>query len=94
MKITQDEKEFIKGYANALQDIMLKITGYNNVSKSYDPCDFKDDEILHSYSFDLKYGGRRHNLSDFKDIDEIKYLMLKECENEIKTYIQNSNDNN
>lgn len=80
MKITSEEKEFIKGYATALQDLMLKLTGSNGNSKDYDPCDFYDDEILHSYAFELKDGGRRHPLSDYKDIDEIKALMLYEAE--------------
>ena len=79
MKITTEEKEFIKGYATALQDIMYKLTGSNCNSKSYDPCEFYDDEKLHSYAFDLKDGGRHHPLSDYKDIDEIKDLMLKEA---------------
>lgn len=86
MVIQESEKEFIKGYANALQDILYVITGDNGNSKSYDPCDFYDNETLHSYAFDLKDGGRHHSLSDYIDIDEIKKLMLYETVKWIKDY--------
>ncbi len=79
MEINSEEKEFVRGYASALQDIMLKLTGTNGCSKSYDPCTFDNNNTLHSYAFDLKDGGRRHLLSNYKDVNELTQLMLKEA---------------
>lgn len=78
-KLSKKEQEYLKGYAQALQDIMLSMTGENTCAKSYDPIDFSEDKI-HSYAFDLKDGGRHHPLNDYKDIDDIKEYMLKETE--------------
>lgn len=77
MKITKDEKEYIKGYARALQDMMFVLTGENTCDKPYDPVEF-DDGVLHSYAFELKDGGRHHPLKLYKDVEEIRKLMLKE----------------
>jgi hypothetical protein len=77
-KLRKTDKDYLKGYARALQDMMFKLTGDNTCSKSYDPIDFCDEKI-HSYAFDLKDGGRHHPLKDYKDIDEICELMLKEA---------------
>lgn len=78
-KLSKKEQEYLKGYAQALQDIMRRMTGDNTCAKIYDPIDFSEDEI-HSYAFDMKDGGRHHPLSDYKDIDEIKECMAKEAE--------------
>lgn len=77
MKPTNKQIGYITGYATALQDIMLILTGENANSKSYDPCEI-DNEYLHSYAYDLKDGGRHHPLSDYDNIEEIKKLMLNE----------------
>lgn len=78
-RLNTKEQEYLKGYAQALQDIMYQMTGDNGCAKSYDPIAFAEEEIL-SYAFDFKDGTRHHPLSDYKDIDEIKEYMLKECE--------------
>ena len=79
-ELTEKEKWYLKGYADALQDLMFELTGDNTCSKSYDPIDFGDDAI-HSYAFDFKNGGRRHELSEFANIGEIETLMLNQaCE--------------
>lgn len=82
-QLTENEKEYLKGYATALQDIMYKLTGDNTCGKSYDPIDFSEGKI-HSYAFDLKDGGRHHPLKDYKDIEEICTYMLKEAHDYIK----------
>ena len=78
-KLSKKEQEYLKGYAQALQDIMWRMTGENGCAKRYDPIDFSEDKI-HSYAFDMKDGGRHHPLSDYKDIDDIKECMAKEAE--------------
>jgi hypothetical protein len=77
MKVSGKDKQYLKGYARALQDIMTELTGDNTCGKHYDPIDFSDDKIL-SYAFDLKDGGRHHPLSDYDSVDEVCALMLKE----------------
>ena len=52
-KLSKKEKDYLKGYAQALQDLMFKMTGENTCAKSYDPIDFSDGKI-HSYAFDMK----------------------------------------
>ena len=78
MKLTDRDKIHLRGYAEALQDMMKKITGENTWDKRYDPISF-DDEYIHSYAFDFKKGGRHHSLSDFESAIEIENLMLKEA---------------
>jgi hypothetical protein len=81
--LTDKQKDLLTGYANALQDLMLELTGENHCAKRYDPIDFSEGKI-HSYAFDMKDGGRHHPLSDYKDVDEIKDVMLKEVSKSIK----------
>lgn len=78
MNLSKSQKEYIKGYARAVQDMMFKLTGDNSCGKSCDPVDF-DDDTLHSYAFDLKDGGRHHPLSDYESVEEITELMLNEA---------------
>jgi len=78
-KLSKKEQEYLKGYAQALQDIMWRMTGENTCAKSYDPVGFSDDKI-HSYAFDMKDGGRHHPLIDYKDIEDIKECMAQEAE--------------
>jgi hypothetical protein len=77
-RLTKNEQNYLRGYANALQDLMFKLTGDNTCSKSYDPIDFGDD-VIHSYAFNFKNGCRRHPLKDFENIEEVKRLMLAEA---------------
>ena len=83
MELNKKEEQYLKGYAQALQDIMLKLTGENTCGKSYDPIEF-DNTYIHSYAFDLKDGGRHHPLSDYNSIEEITNIMLNESVKFIK----------
>ena len=82
-KLSNQQKDFLSGYTNALQDLMFELTGENHCAKIYDPISFSDG-FFHSYAFDMKDGGRHHPLSDYKDVDEIKDIMLKEVSISIK----------
>jgi len=81
-KLTKEEAQYLRGFAEALQSMMFSITGNNTIAKHYDP--FTYDENVHiilSYAFDLKSGGRKHELSEFESVEEIKELMLQEATN-------------
>lgn len=69
---------YIEGYAAALQDMILKKTGSNTCSKHYDPMTIDEEWDMMSYAFDMKDGGRSHKFEDYKDIDEIKKVLLNE----------------
>lgn len=84
MKLTKADEEYLRGYAQALQDVMRKMTGGNTCCKSYDPIEF-DTNVIHSYAFDLKDGGRHHPLADYENREEITGYML----NEAKDFIFN-----
>lgn len=77
-RLTKSEQNYLRGYADALQNLMFELTGDNTCSKSYDPIDFGDDAI-HSYAFNFKNGCRRHPLKDFENMDEVRRLMLAEA---------------
>ena len=83
MELNKKEEQYLKGYAQALQDVMFKLTGENTCGKSYDPIEF-DNTYIHSYAFDLKDGGRHHPLSDYNSIEEITDIMLNESVKFIK----------
>jgi hypothetical protein len=83
MILTDKQKEYIIGYASALQHIMYKLTGENTCGKSYDPCMFEGN-MMHSYAFDMKDGGRHHDMGEYKEIEEIEDCMLKEAVEWIK----------
>ena len=90
-ELTEKEKWHLKGYACALQQAMYELTGDNTCSKSYDPISFGDGYIA-SYAFDLKSGGRRHELSEFVDSGEIETLMLNQACEWIRNEIEHYND--
>lgn len=83
MEINNNTARHLEGYAAALQDILFELTGDNCNSKSYDPMKI-DGETIHSYAFNLKSGGRHHDLSDFESVEELKKIMLEEIVYEIK----------
>ena len=82
MELNNDQKQYINGYATALQDILLRLTGEDNRAKSYDPVFFREDYI-YSYCYDLKDGSRRHPISDYDSVNEITTLMVEETFNDI-----------
>ena len=67
----------IEGYAAALQDIMYRLTGDRWSDKACDPCEIHNDR-LYSYAYDLRNGGRVHELSEFDSVEEVTELMLDE----------------
>jgi hypothetical protein len=77
-QLTTDEQKFIEGYATALQDLEYKITGDNGCSKSYDPMKC-ESQVMHSYAFNMKDGGRHHPVKDYKDVREILETLLEEA---------------
>ena len=79
LSLTERQAGHIEGYAKALQDIQLAITGENTCAKSYDPATVKLDEgRISSYAFDLISGHRGHPLKDFDSVEQISQLMLNE----------------
>ena len=87
-ELSQKEKDYLEGYAKALQDAMYIITGDNTSDKHYDPISFNED-VIYSYAYNFIKGGRKHPLKDFKSIEEIKFLMLKESVHYIIEDIEN-----
>ncbi len=75
--LKKEEQRFIEGYATALQDIMRELTGDDLCSKSYDPMTC-EDTVMHSYAFNMKDGGRHHNVKDYKNLQDIKDTLLWE----------------
>jgi hypothetical protein len=82
--LKKDEQKYIEGYAAALQDIMYELTGDDLCSKSYDPMTC-EASVMHSYAFDMKDGGRHHDVEDYKDLEEIKRVLLWEIVSEIQS---------
>jgi len=76
--LTEKQQRYLEGYAAALQDLEYRLTGDNNCSKSYDPMTC-EPQVMHSYAFDMKDGGRHHPVKDYKDIEEIKNILVEEC---------------
>lgn len=74
---------FIEGYAMACADLMYKMAGDSPCSKSYDPMTIEGG-AMHSYAFDMKDGGRHHQISDYKDVGEILHTLLDEALDWIK----------
>ena len=68
---------FLEGYALACADIMWKLTNNTPCGKSYDPL-MIEGNILHSYAFEFKDGGRHHDATLYNCVGEIMEDMLKE----------------
>jgi hypothetical protein len=85
-KLTHSQQRFLEGYAAALQDLEYRLTGDNSCSKSYDPMKC-EDEIMHSYAFNMKDGGRHHLVKDYKDFEEIKTTLLEETAYNISEHL-------
>ena len=81
--LSNKEKAHLRGYAQALQDLMFAMTGDNTCAKRYDPIAF-DEKHIYSYAFDFKNGTRVHPLAEFESIEEIKSFMVSEA----KEYIE------
>lgn len=84
-EITTDIACFIEGYAMALANIMSKLGGDSPCGKTYDPM-MIEGQKAHSYAFDMKDGGRHHDLTLYKDVGEILDTLLKESLEWIEQY--------
>ena len=84
MKVSERQAGHLEGYAKALNDLLIDITGDSFSAKSYDPMtvDIKQG-VMMSYAFDLKDGGRRHPLHEYESVDEITHMMRSEVLQEI-----------
>jgi hypothetical protein len=83
--LSPNESRYIEGYAAALQDIIMSLTGENGCAKSYDPMTVESSgEVMHSYAFYMCDGGRHHMVSDYVDIADIKETLLRESETWIR----------
>ena len=69
---------YIEGYAAGLQDLLKEITKDNNCSKHYDPMIVWNGEVMDSYAFNMKDGGRHHQMSDYSCLGEVLDILLKE----------------
>ena len=78
-QITQETALIIEGYALGLAHMMYRLDGDSPCGKSYDPMRIEHPHLAHSYAFDMKDGGRHHDLSDYKDIGEIMDVLLEEA---------------
>ena len=67
----------IEGYALACTDIMYAMTKDSPCAKSYDPMRI-EGMIAHSYAFNLKDGGRHHDLTEYESVGEILKDLVKE----------------
>jgi hypothetical protein len=76
--LKKDEQRYLEGYAAALQDILYELTGDNGCSKHYDPMTC-ESTVMHSYAFNMKDGGRHHNVKDYKNFQDIKDTLLWEA---------------
>lgn len=82
-KLSSQEQRYLEGYGAALQDILFQLTGSNGCSKSYDPMTCTP-QTLHSYAFDMKDGGRHHPVLDYRNLEEIKKVLLDQVLQEIR----------
>ena len=90
-KPSKNQQYYLRGYAQALQDVLKFFTGDNGIAKHYDPIDF-DDTYIHSYAFNLRDGGRHHPLTDYEDIYDLTSVMLNEVCEDIKFYLNESSE--
>jgi hypothetical protein len=67
----------IEAYALACTDIMYAMTKDSPCAKSYDPMRI-EGMTAHSYAFDLKDGGRHHDLTEYESVGEILEYLVKE----------------
>jgi hypothetical protein len=83
--LTPSQQRFLEGYAAALQDLQLALTGDNFCSKHYDPMTC-EATIIHSYAFNMKDGGRHHEVSDYESLEEIQKTLMEETLTAIKEH--------
>lgn len=75
---TEKSSAFIEGFAAACQTLRMVLTGDDDRhGKSYDPMTIKGD-IMHSYVFNMKDGGRHHYMKDYASVREVCGVLLTE----------------
>jgi hypothetical protein len=83
LPLTSAQKErVLEWFARKIATVMGKVTGYHPCSKSYDPL-MIEDNIAHSYAFELEDGGRHH---DFNDLKHLEKMMVNELITEMKRH--------
>lgn len=83
--LTPSQQRFLEGYATALQDLQLALTGDNFSSKHYDPMTC-EATVMHSYAFDMKDGGRHHAVCDYESLEEIQRTLVEETLTAVKEH--------
>lgn len=80
LKLGERTAGFIEGYAAALWDIELSlIRDKDGHCKTYDPMQVNiEDGTMHSYVFNMKDGGRHHQISQYSSIEDIRKTLLTE----------------
>lgn len=84
---SEEEGKKIEHFAECLDKLELLMTGESRSAKMYDPmtCEY-ETQVLHSYTFDLRDGGRHHKASDYNDLDDLFSVMLNETAQRITRY--------
>jgi len=83
LRLTYDEERMIEGYALALDHVIFKLTGESPSAKSYDPMRIEGN-VMHSYAFNMKDGGRHHPVEDYQSVGEILDCLLSETIDYVK----------
>ena len=101
MILNEIDKALIIKVANILQELEYKVTGENTCAKHYDPMQIIDEvkvgnlddefkvvsQVMLSYAFNLKDGGRQHPVSDYNSVQEIIDCMVNEVAQRLKEEI-------
>ncbi|MHA1280747.1 MAG: hypothetical protein ACTSQ8_26670 [Candidatus Helarchaeota archaeon] len=73
LPLTPSQKECVIEYlAWKLWSILLDLDIQDGHSKSYDPLVI-DEDVAHSYVFDMEDGGRHHSYKNLKHLEEMLY---------------------
>lgn len=75
-----DKEKVLEYLAHQLYSIIIKFNDYYEHHKSYDPLTIEDN-IAHSYTFDLENGGRHHKI---KSLEWLEKTMVAETESIIR----------
>lgn len=81
MKLT---KESVEAIADVLHGIRMELRISDGHGKTYDPLEIEDN-IAHTYVFDLEDGGRHHPI---KDLPDLVRQMFEETVRNIKEEIE------
>jgi hypothetical protein len=82
---TQENKLFVEGFASGVATFLATlISCWGDHRKSYDPLRVNiDRNTISSYLFDLKEGGRGHDISSFSSVDDLLQTIIKEAQEKL-----------